>query len=79
MTHMSAKRFFGRAFIVVVMLTTLLIVACGGGSSGDSSGRGGSAAPIPLPPFEVQVAISGVQTPDCSDFRYISMLSPTIH
>jgi hypothetical protein len=68
MTHMSAKRFFGRAFIVVAMLTTLLIVACGGGSSGGSSGRGGSSAPIPLPPFEVQVAISGVQTPDCSDF-----------
>jgi len=67
MAYMPAKRFIGRAFIVVVLLTTLLTVACGGGSSGGGSG-GGSSAPIPLPPYEVQVAIRGVQTPDCSDF-----------
>jgi hypothetical protein len=69
MTYMPAKRFIGRAFIVVVLLTTLLTVACGGGSSGGGSGgRGGSSAPPPPPPLEVQVAISGVQTPDCYDF-----------
>jgi hypothetical protein len=72
MTHMSAKRIFERAFIVVVVMMLLLIVACGGGSGGDggssSGGGGGSDVPIPLPPFEVQVVISGVQTPDCSDF-----------
>jgi hypothetical protein len=70
MTYMPAKRFIRRAFIVVVLLTTLLTVACGGGSSGGGSGGSGGSgsAPIPLPPYEVQVAIRGVQTPDCSDF-----------
>ncbi len=71
MTRISAKRLVGRAFILAMMftITIVLLAACGGGSSGGgSSGRGGSTAPVPLPPFEVQVAIANVETADCSEF-----------